>query len=249
MANAALAGYRLHALVVAGGSGARFGTEVPKQFLLLGGRPILAHTLDRFLQFDNMLQLTLVLPAAHLDYWAEKQRTYLDAASIGRIALVAGGSSRTESVWNGLQAISAECPANQDRALVAVQDAVRPFTNPEMVATAYQSAAKYGSGVACVPSKSSLRRKTEGGSEAVDRAAYFAVQTPQTFRLDWLLKAYSELREGSFTDDASLLEAAGYAIHLVDGAYDNLKVTTPEDLQLAEILLPEFMAKWYPAGT
>jgi 2-C-methyl-D-erythritol 4-phosphate cytidylyltransferase len=239
------AGIGCHVVVVGGGSGLRFGGQLPKQFLPLGGQPVLAHTLRRFLGLYSDLTVTLVLPQAYIEDWQVEQRQYFSAPECARILVVAGGSTRTQSVLLGLAALCGQLSeTHPTRTLVAVQDAVRPLTTPQTIVSAYLSAAQYGTGVAAVPSKSSLRRKTATGSQAVDRAEYFAVQTPQVFRLDWLWDAYHRITDKPFTDDASLVEDAGYPIHLVAGGYDNLKITTPEDLALAEVLLPAFTAQW-----
>ena len=228
----------LVALVVAGGSGSRFGSAVPKQFLALAGVPVVVHTVRRFLDFAPHLRVVVVLPQVHLATGDDLLRQHLGADQLGRVRCTVGGATRTASVTAGLQEASSWLSADElPRALVAVQDAVRPFANAPMLQASFASAAQHGSGVAAVPSKSSLRRRTATGSVAVDRSEYFAVQTPQTFRLPELLAACLAPPPGEFTDDASLMEAAGHNIHLVAGGYDNIKITTPEDLILAELLL------------
>jgi 2-C-methyl-D-erythritol 4-phosphate cytidylyltransferase len=230
----------LAALIVAGGTGTRFGAPLPKQFVNLAGKPVIQHTLERFLELHPALQVVVVMHADFLDMFQDLVVRHLHDAFASRIETTAGGPQRTDSVRNGL-ALLQHLPAE---ALIAVQDAVRPFANPPMLAACYMAAAKHGSGVAAVASKSSLRQALPGGgSVAVDRDLFFAVQTPQTFRADVLRHSYTTVR-GEFTDDAGLVEAAGHAIHLVTGAYDNLKITTPEDLQLAELLWPLFAQKW-----
>ncbi len=231
---------RRWALVVGGGTGARMsaelGTDLPKQFLRIGGRPVVVHTLQRFLDHDAALRVVLVLPEAYVAHAGELVLTHLTEAEAARISVVAGGATRTESVRRGLAQIAA-IVAPQPGDLVAVQDAVRPFVNEAMIAASYASAAERGSGVCCVASKASLRRLTDSGAtEAVDRTRYLAVQTPQTFALPLLLACYARA-EGEFTDDASLVEAQGHPVYTVPGRYDNLKLTTAEDLLLAELLL------------
>lgn len=231
---------RRWALVVGGGTGARMsaelGTDLPKQFLRIGGRPVLVHTLQRFLGHDAALRVVLVLPEAYVARADELVLSQLNLSEAARVRVVAGGTTRTESVRRGLAEIAALAEP-QAGDLVAVQDAVRPFVTEAMIAASYTSAAERGSGVCCVASKASLRRLTEGGAtEAVDRTRYLAVQTPQTFTLSLLLDCYARA-EGDFTDDASLVEAQGHPIYTVPGRYDNLKLTTAEDLLLAELLL------------
>lgn len=230
----------LAALVVAGGTGTRFGAPLPKQFVTLAGKPVIQHTLERFLELHPALQVGVVMHADFLGIFQDLVVQQLPKAFAARIRTTGGGPERTDSVRNGL-GLLAHLPLD---ALIAVQDAVRPFANPRMLAACYIAAAQYGSGVAAVASKSSLRQALPGGgSRAVDRDLYFAVQTPQTFKAEILRHAYATV-PGGFTDDAGLVEAAGHAIHLVTGAYDNLKITTPEDLQLAELLWPAFAKQW-----
>lgn len=235
---------QLFAVVVGGGSGTRFGADRPKQFVPLAGKPILVHTLERFLRYSDSLRIVLVLPVAYISYWQAEQTQYLSPEDCKRITLAPGGNTRTGSVYNGLKALGQHIGIPTENQLVAIQDAVRPFANPELLTDAFASAAEHGSGIAAVPSKSSLRRKTDTGSVAVDRSEYYAVQTPQVFQLPLLWDSYQRLAHKSFTDDASLVEAAGHPVHLVMGSYDNLKITTPEDLALAELILTSYNAKW-----
>jgi len=231
----------LAALVVAGGTGTRIGGPLAKQFLPLAGEPIIFHTLRRFLALEASLQVCVVMHTDYIEMLHALAKQHLTQAQRERLSVAVGGPERTNSVRNGLSML-AGLPAHT---LVAVQDAVRPFANPGMLTASYASAAQYGSGVAAVGSKSSLRKmKPDGSSEAVDRSMYYAVQTPQTFTLEVLQKSYAFENGQLFTDDASLVEAAGYPIHLVEGAYDNIKITTPEDLQLAELLWPVFQRQW-----
>jgi 2-C-methyl-D-erythritol 4-phosphate cytidylyltransferase len=232
--------HELWAVVVGGGSGSRMSSELgldaasalPKQFMKIGGRPVVVHTLSRFLEFDSRLRVVLVLPEAYVGRVGQLVLDHLSAEQRVRVAAVAGGSTRTESVRRGLAAIGPSADG-----LVAIQDAVRPFVTHEMISASYALAAERGSAICCVPSKASLRQTTEGGqSVAVDRSQYLAVQTPQTFQLALLRDAYTRAL-GDFTDDASLVESLGHAIYTCPGRYDNLKITTAEDLILAELLL------------
>ncbi|GAB4422826.1 MAG: 2-C-methyl-D-erythritol 4-phosphate cytidylyltransferase [Bacteroidia bacterium] len=226
------------ALIVAGGSGSRMGSEVPKQFLRLGDRPLLLHTLGRFLALDAALQLVLVLPSAHLSYWDKTAATTLPDADRARIRAVAGGDTRTQSVFAGLLALEAIAPAD---AWVAIHDGVRPFVTPTLLRQAYDTAATAGAAVACVPVKATLRyQRDDGSSETVDRSRYLEVQTPQVFRLDQIIDAYRCRPHDAFTDDAGLYEALGGTVMPCPGSYDNIKVTTPEDMDLAARLLQRF---------
>ena len=215
---------------------AELGTELPKQFLRLAGRPIVVHTLERFLEFDPGLQAVLVLPPAYVARAGELVLAHLGPAHAARVSVTAGGASRTQSVRQGLAHLSALAPVGPAD-LVAVQDAVRPFVTHEMIGAAYALAAERGAAICCVPSKASLRQLQPGGASlAVDRAQFLAVQTPQTFALPLLLECYARAT-ADFTDDAALVEAQGHHIYTCPGRYDNLKITTAEDLLLAELLL------------
>ncbi|MBX3100969.1 MAG: 2-C-methyl-D-erythritol 4-phosphate cytidylyltransferase [Bacteroidetes bacterium] len=234
--------HTLSAIVVAGGTGSRMQQALPKQFALLAGEPILVHTLRTLLSFKPAIQtLVLVMHPDYLDHWRALAPQYLSAGDMARIHLVAGGETRTQSVWHGLELVTQRhSPGGKtEHSLVAIQDGVRPLLTTHLLRACYDSAAKRGSGVAAVPVKSSLRRVTPQGSSAVDRSEYFAVQTPQTFRLAQVLDAYRKLHDdpAGYTDDASLVEAAGFAVHLCPGSYENLKITSPADLEVAEQIL------------
>lgn len=216
-------------IIVAGGSGSRMGGKTPKQFLLLGGKPILMRTIERFFDYDASINLILVLPANAMKEWyrlCDKHDFY------PAIQTVTGGNTRFQSVRNGLRNIRAK------EGLVAVHDGVRPFVTQEMIAQGYAVAADKGTAVTCVALKDSLRVLTnDGHNESVERAAYRLVQTPQTFRLDLMRKAFEAEEQPSFTDCASVLEHAGVEISLIEGSYQNLKITTPEDMLWAEAFL------------
>lgn len=231
--------HSLSAIVVAGGTGSRMGLEQPKQFALLGGKPILIHTLQRLLSFKPELHtLVLVIHSDWWDLWQKLAEEHL-GAQVQRILTVAGGDTRTQSVWNGLRAVAERMSpgAKTEASLVAIQDGVRPFLTHDLLRRTYELAATQGSGIAAVPVKSSLRQRMDSGSRTVDRSEYFAVQTPQTFRLGLILDAYKTHRTGQFTDDASVLEAAGQPVYLCEGDYDNIKITTPADMEVAQMLL------------
>ncbi len=211
------------AIIVAGGSGSRMKSDVPKQFLLLTGKPILQHTIERFLAVSFPIQIILVLPARDLPVWERlcEEHSFHPTG----IQTVIGGNTRFQSVRNGLNAIRVE------QGLVAVHDGVRPFVSPEIIQTGFETAARTGSAVACVPVKDSVRVIGSGGvSQAVDRSLYRLVQTPQTFRLDLFRQAFQTDEQPFFTDCASVMEHAGFPITLIDGSYENIKITTPDDL-------------------
>lgn len=224
-------------LVVAGGTGTRLGAGMPKQMLLLQGKPILAHTLSVFLDFDAELQLCTVLHESILPDWQNFLDRNFPPDLHHRLHACAGGAERTESVHRGLESL-AHLPGGKP-ALVAIHDGVRPFVSESMLAKGYALAALRGNAVAGVPVKSSLRRLTDSGSEAIDRSQFFHVQTPQIFRFAEILQCYSQWGSGPFTDDAGLAESQGINIHLYPGSYDNIKITTPEDLVMAERILEQ----------
>lgn len=212
------------------------GHSKPKQFLPLGGIPILIHTLRRFFEFDPAIQIALVLPADSLEAWEHMAVRWLSQDEQNRITVNAGGASRTESVYAGLQALE-QVLGHQHPVWVGIHDGVRPFADPGLLQSAYALAMEAGAAVAAVQVKASLRKKDIEGSLPVDRAAYVEVQTPQVFLLDKLLHAYRQRPDQAFTDDASLYQQAGHLIALSEGSYDNIKITTPEDLELGEQIL------------
>ncbi len=226
------------AVIVAGGSGKRMQSQVPKQFLPLGNMPILFRTAKRFLAFDSSLMVVLVLPADHQDDWNKLTHLYLDAHELTRIKLQTGGATRTLSVEAGLRTLEMSTRGNPDQYLVAIHDGVRPLVTPDVLERAYEVAGIHGAAVSCVPVKSSMREETgEGASQPVDRSRFWHVQTPQTFRLDQILLAFANREHDEFTDDASLYQTYVGEVAICEGSYDNLKVTTPEDLFVADALL------------
>lgn len=218
-----------YAIIVAGGSGTRMGAVIPKQFLLLNGLPVLMHTLLAFHNSLSKPNLILVLPAAYHEYWAElclKHQFNIPHQ------LVSGGETRFHSVKKGLDLINGDEPS-----LVAVQDAVRPMTSAEIIDAAYQSATLHGNGVVAVKSRDSIRQLKNEKSVALTRDEIYLVQTPQTFQSAQLKKAYEQTYTANFTDDASVVEALGINVHLVDGSHKNIKITFPEDIAIMELLM------------
>lgn len=216
-----------YVIVVAGGKGLRMGADIPKQFLPVHGMPLLMHTLSTFHSFDPSLHLILVLPKAQQSYWATLCQQH---AFTLPLTIADGGETRFHSVKNGLACIDA------DQALVAVHDGVRPFVSHATIAACFDAAQRDGGAIPVMPVVETLRQLQEHGSNTVDRSCFRLVQTPQTFRLDILRNAYLQPYDSQFTDDASVVEAAGYAITLVDGNRENIKITTPFDLRMAEVL-------------
>ncbi|MDO6432039.1 2-C-methyl-D-erythritol 4-phosphate cytidylyltransferase [Flavitalea sp. BT771] len=216
-----------YAVIVAGGSGHRMGTQVPKQFLLLHGKPVLWYTLEVFLRAYEDLDIILVAPEEHM----ETARTVVYATMAPeRVRIVEGGATRFQSVRNGLQPICEE-------AVIFVHDGVRCLLSTELVHSCYEQAVRLGSAIPVVDSKDSVRVVTGADSAAIDRSRVKLVQTPQTFLSRILLPAYAQEYRESFTDEASVVEASGGKVHLVAGETNNIKITTPIDLVIAEKLL------------
>lgn len=224
------------AVIVAGGSGKRMKSDIPKQFLPLGNMPILFRTVKRFLAFESDLQVVLVLPQSNMSDWYGLTNLYLSEEEGSRIHVQEGGATRTQSVFNGLNLLSQQ--ADPSETLVAIHDGVRPLIEKEVIDRAFAAAEEFGAAVSCVPVKSSMREETSpGNSQPVDRSRYWHVQTPQTFRLSGILKAFAMREHDEFTDDASLYQTYVGEVAICEGSYDNLKVTTPEDLFVADALL------------
>lgn len=215
-----------YAVVVAGGSGSRMNSDLPKQFLNLRSIPVIVHTIRRFLALAD--QIIVVVPVGYIDLWNDIREQYFPG---NMLQTALGGLTRTESVSNGLQCIAAT------EGLVAIHDAARPLVEEKGIEESYRLALSTGSGVLAVPLKDSIREWNGAVPESRDRTSYMLIQTPQTFCLRMLREAYAQIREGVFTDDASVFEAAGHTIHLVEGTYENIKITTPEDLYIAEAIL------------
>lgn len=218
-----------YAIIVAGGRGLRMGGELPKQFLPLSGKPVLMRTLELFEGEVN--RIILVLPEDHIPFWQELCQRYHFTLP-HTVAL--GGETRFHSVRSGLSHLPQE-------GLVAVHDGVRPLVSSALIRRSFEEAEQSGAALPACPVTDSLRlRQDEGKSEAVDRSRYVAVQTPQTFDLGRLQRAYEQAYSPLFTDDASVYEAASLgSITLIDGEETNIKLTTPRDLLLAELLLRE----------
>ena len=214
-------------IIVAGGSGSRRGTELPKQFLKLGGKPVLMHTIQLFFDFDPESEIILVLPMAQQDVWADLciKHSFLLPHQI-----VHGGETRFHSVLNGLKLIHGE-------GIVFIHDGVRPLVSKETLARCFETAQKKGNAIPVLPVNESLRKIQGLHNISVDRSIYFSVQTPQTFRSELIKKSFLQPYEQGFTDDASVVEKAGFSINMVEGNRENIKITTPTDLTIAEALL------------
>ena len=219
---------KYYAIIVAGGKGLRMGGDVPKQFQLVGGRPVLMHTLQQFRNAIADLQIILVLPREQQDYWRERCRQY-EFGVEHRVA--DGGQTRFHSVKNGLALIP-----DGEEGIVGVHDGVRPFASADLIRHCYAAAVEAEAVVPAVPVVESLRHEERG---AIDRKGYRLVQTPQTFSIPLLKAAYRQAYLETFTDDASVVEAYGHRVAMIDGIRENIKLTTPFDMVVAEALLAE----------
>ena len=217
-----------YALIVAGGAGKRMGTKIPKQFLLLSGLPVLMHTIRAFYTSPEKTHIILVLPETMITYWKDLCKEF--GFSVPH-QIAVGGATRYGSVKNGLKQI------RESRALVAIHDGVRPLVAPEIISASFKSAHRYGTGITAVNLRESLRSIKGDRSVALNRSDYRLVQTPQTFQFDLIRDAYDLKEDPLLTDDAVVAEKAGVAIHLVDGSYENIKITTKSDLLIAEAIM------------
>ena len=215
------------AIIVAGGKGTRMQADIPKQFIEIHGKPVLMHTLEAFHRYDDSIQLILVLPASQLNAW---KKLCLKHAFLLPHQIVSGGETRYNSVLNGLSQIKTP-------ALIAVHDGVRPFVSNGTIKRCFDEAEKHGSAIPVIDIVDSIRQITKTGSQSVDRTNYKLVQTPQVFDSEILKKAYEQDFSTLFTDDASVVEALGLKITLVEGNRENIKITTAFDLVLAETVL------------
>ncbi len=215
-------------VIVAGGSGSRMGGSLPKQFMLLDGQPILAHTINNFAEALPGAEIVVVLPADYIAFWQDYARRF----NVAEHRTTAGGAERFHSVANGLAALSDACE------LIAVQDGVRPLATHEGIRRIARTAEQEGSAIPVVQPVDSFRIvEANGGSHCVDRAALRIVQPPQFFRADLLRSAYACAYDPAFTDDATVVEATGGPLRLVEGEATNLKITTRDDLAIAEAIL------------
>ena len=213
-------------LIVAGGKGLRMGSDLPKQFLPIGGKPVLMHTIEAFHHFDRTMKIILVLPQEQQTYWQElcAQHSFVIEHTV-----VDGGETRFHSVKNGLACVNS--------GLVGVHDGVRPFVSPEVIKRCYELAAIKKAVIPVIDVVETVRHITETGSETVSRNDYKLVQTPQVFDAELLKQAYAQEYTPFFTDDASVVEAMGIPVCLVEGNRENIKITTPFDLKISSALV------------
>ena len=219
-------------IIVAGGKGLRMGSDIPKQFLPIGGKPVLMRTLERFRAYSSALQIILVLPEAQQDYWRQLCEEYhFDVEH----QIANGGQTRFHSVQNGLALVPDDAEG-----VVGVHDGVRPFPSIEVIRNCYETARTAKAVIPVIPVVETVRQLISNGqvsSRTVPRDEYRLVQTPQTFDIQLLKAANRQPYNDGFTDDASVVESYGYAITLVEGNRENIKITTPYDLKIAEVLI------------
>lgn len=222
---------KLYAVIVAGGSGKRMGAEVPKQFLELGGRPLLMHTIEKFRSFDSSIELITVLPEDQLRHWIELQEKY--DFKIPQ-TIVKGGSTRYYSVKNGLEFV-------ESSGIVAIHDGVRPFVSTDTIKRCFETASRLGNAIPVITPSDTLRLVSGEASSPLNRANVRQVQTPQVFNSDLIKDAYMQDYSPEFTDDAIVLEKKGIKINLVEGNRENIKITNPEDMLISDALLEQKM--------
>jgi len=215
------------ALVVAGGSGIRMGHQHPKQFLEIAGKPVLMHTLECFIHFDHAMEIVVILPEEHIPLWSDLCRKQGFAHTV---RMVSGGETRFQSVKNGLSVIP-------DEGIVFIHDGVRPLVSQATLGQCYDMAVLHGNAIPVVPVTESVRWSDRMSSHPLDRDKLFLIQTPQTFRIPLIKKAYAQDYLPEFTDDASVLEKSGETIRLAQGNRENIKITWPSDLLIVRALL------------
>ena len=218
---------KLYAVIVAGGTGERMKSEIPKQFIEIAGKPILMHTIEKFRDFNGSIEIIAVLPKDQLRFWSDLQKKYSFAVPH---TLVKGGKTRFDSVRNGLGFI-------YEPGLVAIHDGVRPFVSIETIKRCFETAERLGNAIPAISPSDSLRIVTGNSNEPVDRTKIKLIQTPQVFRTDLIRYAFRQDYIPEFTDDAMVLERTGAKINLVEGNRENIKITNPEDLLIAGALL------------
>jgi 2-C-methyl-D-erythritol 4-phosphate cytidylyltransferase len=220
------------AIIVAGGTGQRMGSVVPKQFLEIEGKPILIHTIDQFVAAFSDIELVIVLPEGYIH---EGQTLLANTKLTNQISFVAGGDTRFQSVKNGLSKV-------QESSIVFVHDAVRCLLTPALIQRCYQQAVEKGSAIPAVSSTDTVRLMEGEQHHVVDRENVMQIQTPQTFQSAVLLSAFEQAYQANFTDEANVVEAAGTPVFLVDGEFENIKITRPLDLAIASYILAKRFA-------
>lgn len=218
-----------YAVIVAGGKGVRMNSALPKQFLPLCDKPILYHTIRAFIDAYADVKIILVLPEDNISYTQMVLQAFTDRIDL---TIITGGATRFHSVQNGLQAIDGD-------GVVFVHDGVRPLLSTSLIHACYDQAVEKGSAIPAIAVSDSMRIVDGEDSRPVDRNKMRSIQTPQTFRTDIILSAFEQEYSDEFTDEATVAEAAGYKVALIEGEKSNIKITTPEDMKVAESILAE----------
>ena len=215
-----------YAVIVAGGTGSRMNAELPKQFLLLAGKPVLMHSIEKFYACEAAV--IIVLHQNYVEQWKQLCTAFNFKTDH---QIINGGATRSQSVANGLQL------ATDKNAVVAIHDAARPMVSVALINLLFAEAENKGNAIPVLKMAESIRRLTANGNEIANRDELVMVQTPQCFQLDQLLAAYEQQQGQSFTDDASLFESCGHRINLIEGERNNFKITVADDLAVAEALI------------
>ena len=214
-------------IIVAAGSGTRMKHDLPKQFIRLQGVPVLMHTISVFHAYDPAMELIVALPKEYIDYW---RNLCIDCHFETEHRLVTGGLTRFDTVKNSLAVV-------QNKGLIAIHDGVRPLVSHATIDRCFTMAAEKGAAIPCIPVNESLRIQNNDGSNPIDRTPYRLIQTPQVFRWEIIKKAYESEYSSEFTDDAGVVEKAGFPVYLVEGNPENIKITTQADLIVASALM------------
>ncbi len=215
-------------IIVAGGTGSRINNSVPKQFIEINGKPIIVYTINKFYAFDPNIQVCI---AVHPDYTNHLESLLKNYFPDKNILYTQGGETRFHSVKNALELIK------DNEAVIGIHDAARPMVSVETIQRCFDTAQKNGNATPAIPVNESLRLVKENKNAAVLRSDYRIIQTPQCFQSELIKKAFTQPYDHSFTDDASVLEQAGHSIYLVEGNPENIKITYPSDLIIAQHLL------------
>lgn len=221
--------HKEYVIITAGGSGVRMGSDIPKQFMELNGLPVIMHTIKAFARYSSDINIILVLPEDGMDEWDRILKKYPLEVTFH---LCSGGEKRFDSVKNGLELVEGD-------GLVAIHDAVRPLVSSRLISKCFQTAAKEGNAIPVIPLQDSMRELNGEENRPANRDVYRLVQTPQVFDISLIKKAYEQAYRSSFTDDATVAEALGAKIHLVEGEKRNIKITTQEDFLIAKAYLKE----------
>ena len=221
------------AIITAGGSGTRMGSSVPKQFLLLNQKPLLYYTLSAVVEAVHDIQLVLVVPQ---DYWLAAEQLIKDMNLVQQTKLVVGGATRFHSVQNGIRSITTS-------GVVFVHDGVRCLVSSDLIKRCYNQTIQMGSAIPAVASVDSIRIVTNQTHAPIDRDRVKIIQTPQTFLSAPLIKAFEQTYHANFTDEATVMEAAGETVHLIEGEFSNLKITRPNDLIIANTIISDRLSQ------